>query len=258
MFHVEHRRRTAVHVQEAKKPGEEPTTAVLAILGAAAGAGAALDEAQAVVLAAHLAAVYEENTRTNLTRIPVETAAVLHVADSLAGIGEMSLGPAGPWADIGSGAGYPGIALGVAGRRHVDLIESVGKKADFLSRVARDLCLDVTVLGCRAEEAAVAHGEEYSAVSARAVSELPSLVELAAPLLKYDGVLVCWKGEPAESELERGRSVAKRTGMREEGVRRVELPGADVARTLVVYRKCGASRVSLPRRTGLAQSRPLA
>jgi 16S rRNA (guanine527-N7)-methyltransferase len=213
---------------------------------------------QATTLATQRDLVYRRNTALNLTRVPIEEAGTLHIADSLSGLSFMLLGPEGPWADIGSGAGYPGIPLAVASGRHVDLLESVGKKADFLQQTVAALCLDITVRKCRAEEAASATPSLYAAVAARAVSSLPALVELAAPLLKVGGVLVCWKSRPELSEYEHGRKAASLVGMRELERAAARLPRSDATRTLVVYERFGPPKIRLPRAVGLAQRRPLA
>jgi len=228
------------------------------LLDAAAAAGIALTGGSALVLAQHLRMVYETNEHTNLTRVSPADAATLHVVDSLSGLPEMSASPSGSWIDIGSGAGYPGIPLGVVGLRHIELVESVGRKAQFLERVVRELCLDTTVRHSRAEEVALERAGQYAAVAARAVSELPALVELAAPLLVMGGRLVCWKGDPATEELSRGDRVAQKVGMRRVVVRDVSLPGTDARRSLIVYERTGPGGVKLPRRIGLAQSKPLA
>ncbi len=209
-------------------------------------------------LVEHARSVYEANLTLNLTRIAPESAVSLHILDSLTGTSAMSVAPDGPWADIGSGAGYPGIPLSIAAARHVDLLESVGKKARFLERVVADLCLDVTVRDCRAEEAALSTPAAYAALSARAVSALPSLVELAAPLLCAGGVLVCWKGAPDPEELVRGTRAAALVGMGLVDMHEWSVPGADVARTIIVYAKIGVARMALPRRPGMAQRQPVA
>lgn len=220
--------------------------------------GTPLPTGAAEPMARHLSLVYEENERSNLTRIPRNQAVALHVLDSLAGLPMMRNSPKGPWLDLGSGAGFPGIVLSIAAERRVDLLESVGKKARFLGAVCRELCLDGTVLGQRAEEAALVHGGAYSGVCARAVSELPALVELAAPLLMAGGVLVCWKGEPDDAEWSRSDAVARLVGMRHRGTVPVRIPGLEARRCLVMFEKVGRSTIALPRRIGLAQSHPLA
>jgi 16S rRNA (guanine527-N7)-methyltransferase len=219
--------------------------------------GILLPGVAADTLARHLRMVYEANEHINLTRVLWDAAPMLHVADSLSGLEPMGQSPAGPWVDIGSGAGFPGIPLAVLSRRHVDLIESVGKKAAVLSAISQELCLDVSVLACRAEEAAEERPGGWSAVAARAVAALPSLVELASPLLIQGGVLVCWKGALTSEEETRGARAARVVGMAPATTRRFQLPdGAE--RSIVVYRKAGPSAVQLPRRPGLAQRSPLA
>jgi 16S rRNA (guanine527-N7)-methyltransferase len=230
----------------------------LTIIREAAEIGIRVEAGVAKSCARHLAMVYEANEQFNLTRIARERAVSLHVLDSLVGLPTMEGSPSGPWLDLGSGAGYPGVVLAVAGERRVDLVESTGKKARFLEVVCRELCPKSTVLAMRAEEAAITRRESYAAVCARAVSELPALVELAAPLLLRDGILVCWKGDPSSEELERGSLAAGLAGMRYEGTVPVRIQGAGDSRRLIVYRKTGSPRVPLPRRIGLAQSQPLA
>jgi 16S rRNA (guanine527-N7)-methyltransferase len=219
--------------------------------------GIAVDSAHVALMAHHLDLVYEANRSMNLTRVPPESAPLIHVADSLTGLAEMMGSHTGPWADIGSGAGFPGIPLAVMSDRHVDLIESVHKKAQVLSAISAELCLDVSVLACRAEEAARTHPGGWAAVSARAVAPLPALVELASPLLAPGGRLVCWKGALKPDEEERGARAAAIVGMEVLSVRRFRLRDG-AARTLVAYEKRRRTSVDLPRQLGLAQRSPLA
>jgi 16S rRNA (guanine527-N7)-methyltransferase len=209
-------------------------------------------------LARHVQLVLEANAVFNLTSISPEDAASLHVLDSLTALPFLEAAPPGVFADIGSGAGFPGIPLAMMSGRPVALVESVGKKADFLVRAVADLRLDATVHRARAEELAQTHPESFSAVTARALSSLPSLVELSAPLLLAGGLLVCLKGQPPESELEGGRAAAALCGMREDRVEQLSVPGTDARRCVVVYRRVGSSQVRLPRRPGMAQRKPLA
>jgi 16S rRNA (guanine527-N7)-methyltransferase len=228
------------------------------LIDSAPGIGVQLSPEAASRLTRHLDLVYCENELSNLTRIPRADALRLHVLDSLAGLPAMRSAPEGAWIDLGSGAGFPGVVLEIASGNRVDLAESVGKKARFLESVRGELCLDGTVLGLRAEEAAAQHGAGYTAVAVRAVSELPALVELGSPFLSIGGLLVCWKGDPPSDELERGDAAAKRVGLTRIATREIHVPSLDARRCLVVYEKTGESRTTLPRRIGLAQSRPLA
>lgn len=209
-------------------------------------------------LALHIERVLEANERFNLTSIDAADAVSLHVLDSCAAACALADAPAGQFADLGSGAGYPGIPLSLVSGRPVSLVESVGKKAAFLNEMTRELRLNATVHGIRAEDLALAHREEFAAVTARALSALPSLVELAAPLLMRDGLLVCLKGRPAPEEMRAGDATAALCGMGAGRLVSLYVPGVDAARCVVLYRRTGRPRLKLPRRVGLAQKSPLA
>jgi len=231
---------------------EDEITAGMCEQGVTAEAGAV------ALLARHARSVLAVNEVMNLTRIPAEDFVPLHVLDSLSALPFLNAEPEGAFADLGSGAGYPGIPLAVLTGRPVALVESVRKKAAFLEGVVADLCLKATVHPLRAEEVAAEHAGEFGVVVARALSALPSLVELAAPLLAASGALICMKGRPDDEELRRGDAAAALCGMKLESVTQVRVPRVDAERTIVVYRKTGASRTRLPRRNGMAQRQPLA
>lgn len=220
--------------------------------------GLPITEEAAELMLRHVELVYVANKMMNLTRIPLTDAETLHVLDSLAGLPQVLEAQPGNCADIGSGAGFPGITLAIASGRHFDLIESNRRKASFLERVVAELCLDVTVQGCRAEEAAIDAPDAYSCITARAVAKLPVLVELASPLLANGGRLLCWKGEPEEAELVRGRRAGAKTGMEETKLLPIVLPHTEARRSIVAYTKTGEPKVALPRRPGLAGTKPLA
>lgn len=220
--------------------------------------GVPCDDAQVGQLLGHLALVTEANRSFNLTTIPEAEFVALHVLDSASALAALECAPEGEFADIGSGAGFPGMPLGILSLRRVCLVESVKKKAGFLERAAAQLRLDASVRGVRAEELVAERPEAFAAVTARALSSLPSLVELAAPLLQMQGRLICLKGSPEREEISRGLAVAARCGMELVSTTVVEVPGVDAQRTIVVYRRCAAGAVSLPRRNGMAQRQPLA
>jgi len=222
--------------------------------------GVTLDVDQAQLLLAHLGAVLQSNTQFNLTSITTRDDAIRrHIIDSLAVVAQCSLGT-GRIADLGSGAGYPGIPVAIAIRSPVDLIESRRKKATFLESCIKDLggLSGSRALPLRAEEVALESPNRYSVVLARAVTSLPSLVELASPLLAEGGRLIAMKGVPTAQERAAGQAVARVVGMAEDDYRVYRLPGTGDTRTLVTYVKKGEPQVRLPRRAGLAQKRPLA
>jgi len=185
----------------------------------------------------------------------------VHVEDSLSGL-EL-VGEPDRLADIGAGAGFPGLVLAAAlPATRVDLIESVRRKAEFIERAIGVAGLDnARALAVRSEdwarEPAPAGGREgYHVVTARAVGRLSTLAELASPLLAPGGTLVAWKGrrDPAEeAELERAGA---RLAMSPERVEDVGATAGSRHRHLYVVRKSGPTPDGLPRRPGMAKKRP--
>jgi 16S rRNA (guanine527-N7)-methyltransferase len=218
---------------------------------------AALDGAGRRKLEQVLGLLAEE--RASVSSVVDRRAWRVHVLDSLTGLEVRELRAAERVADIGSGAGFPGLVLAVAvPSLRVDLIESVGRKCDFIRRAAGAAGIsNVAVLNARSEEWAAAAGREaYDAVTARAVGRLSTLAELASPLLRADGVLVAWKGRrdlEEEQQLERAAEVL---AMAPEGVLDVGGRAGSVHRHLHVVRKTGPTPKNLPRRPGLAKKRP--
>lgn len=192
-----------------------------------------------------------------------ERAWKVHVADSLTGLRVRELETAAAIADVGSGAGFPGLVLAAAlpGAR-VDLIESVGRKCDFILRAAATAGLDnARALNQRAERWAgdpppLGGREAYDVVTARAVGRLSTLAELASPLLRDGGVLVAWKGRRSADEDAELEAAAPRLAMRPEAVLAVGAEAGSRHRHLHVIRKAGPTPAGLPRRAGMAKKRP--
>jgi 16S rRNA (guanine527-N7)-methyltransferase len=188
----------------------------------------------------------------------------VHVADSLTGLEAEELASASSVADVGAGAGFPGIVLAAAlERARVDLIEATRRKCEFIRR-ALELAeiTNARVICERAEHWANAPPprggrEAYDAVTARAVGRLATLAELAAPLLRVGGSLVAWKGRrdrDEEAELSRAASAL---GMQPVVVLDVGSRAGSRHRHLHVVRKSGPTPERLPRRVGMAKKRPL-
>jgi 16S rRNA (guanine527-N7)-methyltransferase len=188
-----------------------------------------------------------------------ERAWKVHVDDSLSGLELEDLRQARRIADIGSGAGFPGLVLAVAlPDSQLDLVESVGRKCEFIGRAAAEAGIgNVEVIQARSEELAAGAGREaYDAVTARAVGRLSTLAELASPLLREGGVLVAWKGRrdpDEEAELERAEEAL---AMRSERILAVGPYAGSRNRHLHLLRKAGATPAGLPRRPGMAKKRP--
>jgi 16S rRNA (guanine527-N7)-methyltransferase len=195
-----------------------------------------------------------------------EAALEVHIADSLSGLEVPELGRARRIADIGAGAGFPGLVLALAlPRAQVDLVESAGRKTAVIDRLIQAVELsNARSITARVEDyarqpAAVGGGREaYDAVTARAVGPLAVLVEYAAPLLRRDGVLVAWKGARDPAEERAGAAAAERVGMAPAEVLPVQPYPDSENRHLHVFRKVAPTPAELPRRAGMARKRPLA
>jgi 16S rRNA (guanine527-N7)-methyltransferase len=195
-----------------------------------------------------------------------QAALEVHVADSLSGLEVPELGRARRIADIGAGAGFPGLVLAIAlPRAQVDLIESAGRKTAVIDRLIQAAELgNARSITTRVEDfarlpAAAGGGRgAYDAVTARAIGPLAVLVEYAAPLLRDEGVLVAWKGARDASEEASGAAAAEKVGMAVEEVLPVQPYPASENRHLHVFRKISPTPPEFPRRAGMARKRPLA
>ena len=207
----------------------------------------------------HLKLVIEANKTTNITRISsFEEGMVLHVEDSLSGLLEINESPEGLYGDMGSGAGFPGIPLAIETGRPTVLIDSVGKKAVLLQRFADELGLDnVSSYGGRLEELAVERPGQFSVLTARALSKLGSLMELATPLLKKGGRLICYKSHIEEEEITHAISLEKKLGLKLVSDRDFYLSDGETYRRIVVFEKVKKPTIKLPRHVGYAQKKPL-
>jgi 16S rRNA (guanine527-N7)-methyltransferase len=183
----------------------------------------------------------------------------VHVADSLTGLEIEELRRARRIADIGSGAGFPGLVLAVAlPQARVELIESVGRKCAFMRRAIEAAGIDnASVVNARSEE--IAAGEEresFDVVTARAVGRLSTLAELASPLLRENGVLLAWKGKRDPDEEQQLANASDLLAMRPEAILDVGDRAGSRHRHLHLIRKVGSTPDDLPRRPGMAKKRP--
>jgi 16S rRNA (guanine527-N7)-methyltransferase len=185
-------------------------------------------------------------------------AADRHVADSLAALEIEAVRTARRIADLGSGAGWPGLALAAAlPQARVALVESASRHCRYLERaVAASGLSNVTVVHARAEAWPEGIGA-HDLVTARALASLAVVCEYAAPLLALGGTLVAWKGDVSAAEAADGAAAAEMLGLEPVEVRSVR-PFPDVrARTLHVFRKVAPTPPRFPRRPGITTKRPL-
>ena len=201
------------------------------------------------------------NTTMNLTAITTPAGiATKHFLDSFTAVAARTWTGRERVVDVGSGAGFPGLALRLAlpGIK-VTLVESMGKKARFLEEVTSTLALDgVEVRNERAEALAHARRESYDVATARAVGTLGAIVEYLVPFLQVGGDAIAWKGR-LDAELPGakkacaaiGGEIVKITPTSELGLGTL-LPG----RSLVVIRKLRATPARYPRSAAEAKRRP--
>jgi 16S rRNA (guanine527-N7)-methyltransferase len=182
----------------------------------------------------------------------------IHLADSLSALEIEGVTAAGQIADLGSGAGFPGLALAVAlPGAEVNLVESQRRKCEFLERV----CLAAGVENARV---VLARAEEWSdgisrndVVLARALAAQPVVLEYAAPLLKTGGTLVDWRGIRVPAEEDVADHAAAMLGLRRTAVRRVVPFAGAKDHHLHVFVKAQETPARFPRRAGVARKRPL-
>jgi 16S rRNA (guanine527-N7)-methyltransferase len=182
-----------------------------------------------------------------------------HVADSLTGLAVPELAAAARLADLGAGAGFPGLPLAIARPRSaVSLVESNGRKCAFIDRAAAHAGVgNARAVRARAEGWTEGLGA-CDAVTARALAPIAVLVEYAAPLLCAGGVLVAWKGRRDAAEEKAGRQAATVLGLEPAEPVAVEVGPTAEHRHLHVFRKVSPTPPEFPRRAGMARKRPLA
>lgn len=185
-------------------------------------------------------------------------AANVHLADSLAALDFRCVRSATSIADVGSGAGFPGLPLAIA-LPHADvvLVESAGRKAAWLLDLVAEVgVVNAGVINARAESWPDGIAR-HDLVTARAVDALPVLVEYAAPLLRLGGSLIAWKGRRRAEEERDGAAAADRLGMLLVEVRYVEPYAGSRDRHLHVYEKVRETPEGFPRAPGRARKRPI-
>lgn len=204
----------------------------------------------------------EWNTRFNLTAIDEpQKIRGKHFLDSLTCLLAMRGTPVNQVIDVGTGAGFPGIPLRIVSpATDFKLVESIGKKAGFCQHILQTLGLsNVEINQARAESLGndPQHRQRYDWAVARAVADLPILVEYLLPLVRLGGYALAMKGESGPEEAHRAEQAIKLLGGHLQQLIPVTLPGVEDQRFLVVIAKVAATPDKYPRRVGLPAKRPL-
>jgi 16S rRNA (guanine527-N7)-methyltransferase len=224
--------------------------------------GISLNERQLEQFDAYFHILVEWNEKMNLTGITErEQVYVKHFYDSLSLSFFMPMEEVQTMADIGSGAGFPGVPLKIVyPHLQLTIVDSLQKRIHFLQHLLGELGIsDVSCIHGRAEDVArlPQHRDRYDLVTARAVARLVVLNELCLPFVRENGVFVAMKGSGGEDELsEAGYSLQQLKGKLERSERFV-LPIEDAGRQLFMIRKLSATPSKYPRKAGLPLKEPL-
>jgi 16S rRNA (guanine527-N7)-methyltransferase len=183
----------------------------------------------------------------------------VHLADSLVALELEIVREAGEIADMGAGAGFPGLPLAVAlPRSRVRLVESQARKSAFIERVRGAAQLENAEAVCaRVEEWPEGIGAHDVAL-ARAVAPQPIVLEYAAPLLRLGGALVDWRGGRDPEEERVALEAAELLGLKRDSIRRVEPYEGVRDHHMHLYLKVRETPDRFPRRVGMARKKPLA
>jgi 16S rRNA (guanine527-N7)-methyltransferase len=210
---------------------------------------------------AQLATVLEVLATDEYAPTTVRTArdaAERHLADSLVGLDFDYLIDARVIADLGAGAGFPGLALAVAlPMAQIALVESQRRKCEFLERIRAAARVENASVVCARAEEWTAGATAIDAVVARALAPQPVVLEYAAPLLRLGGALLDWRGKREPSEERASADAAQELGLELREVRSVRPFAAATDRHVHVFVKVAATPSRFPRRAGIARKRPL-
>jgi 16S rRNA (guanine527-N7)-methyltransferase len=205
-----------------------------------------------------LLGVLEDDEHAPTTVRAVDLAAQIHVADSLSALDVDALATARRIADLGSGAGFPGLAIAIAlPAAEVSLIESQRRKCDFLERMCAAASIENACVVWTRAEAWSAGANRNDVVLARALAPQPVVLEYASPLLRIGGVLIDWRGRRDESEQCAAEHAATILGLVRLEIRRVTPFEGSTDRHLHVFSKVRETPPRFPRRPGIARKRPL-
>lgn len=221
--------------------------------------GLSFDLKVALLCVKHLLYVQQINRVMNLTRITnLHEALTLHILDSLS-LNQVLQHAPQRFLDMGTGAGFPGIPFHVVTGSEGILLDSVGKKIDAVNTCINKLELKgVTALHARLEDYALVAARSFDTVLARAVGQLPLLIEYGTPFLSDDGYLILAKANPTDKECQAGLNAAVICGLELSDMHEFDLPKNLGHRTIFVFHKISEPQIKLPRPIGMAKKNPIA
>lgn len=208
----------------------------------------------------YISELLKTNKNINITRITdPDSVRLHHIEDSLSAVSDVDKAPEGLYGDMGSGGGFPGVPIALATGRKTILIDSVKKKMKAVQEILIRLGLDdqIKTYGGRLEELALERPGEFAVLTARALSKLSVLMELASPLLMKGGYLICLKSHPDEKEIDNAIRLQDKLGIKLIDKREFFLSDNETYRMIFIFEKISEPKIKLPRKNGAAQNNPL-
>lgn len=201
-------------------------------------------------------AVVEQNKVMNLTAITEpDQVARLHLLDCLT-VMKMADLRGKKLIDVGCGAGFPGVPLKIAcPEMELTLLDSLGKRMNWLENTLPALGVEATYVTARAEEAVADRREQYDFATSRAVARLNILLELTAPYVKVGGAVLAMKGAAGKEELEEAKNAIRQLGLKVEKTEVFPMDGTE--HMVILLRKVSPTPARFPRRYTKIKQSPL-
>ena len=231
------------------------------LLRRAQAAGLSLNREQAEKIERYHLMLTEANAHFNLTRVPDDEAEAIdrNYLDCLTPL-KFGLSHVANAIDVGSGAGFPGIPLAICmPDTHFVLLDSLGKRVDFLNDVICALDLNAEAIHLRAEDGARRPElrESFDLATARAVAPLNLLAEYLLPFVRVGGIMLAYKGPTLDDELAASSNALSVLGGRHARTERAEIPGRDWDHRLCWIEKAAPTPDKYPRKAGKPEKNPL-
>ncbi len=219
-----------------------------------------ISDTQVVQFEKYMELLKEWNKKINLTAIEDDREIIIkHFIDSLSIVPYIS-NEDKKIIDVGTGAGFPGIPLKIVNPKNdITLIDSLDKRIKFLNEVINSVNItQISAIHGRAEDfgANPLYREKYDIAVARAVSNLPVLLEYCLPFVKINGIFIAMKGSNTE-EFENCNKALDILGGKIEKIEKMELPFTNIERNVVVVRKFRQTPTKYPRKAGKPSKEPL-
>ena len=200
-------------------------------------------------------AMVKQNEVMNLTGITDDKGvANLHLLDSLTVMASGEL-EGKTLIDVGCGAGFPGVPLAIASGAKVTLLDSLGKRMNWLSQILPQLGVQAECVTARAEEEAAKRRESYDFATSRAVARLNILCELCLPYVKVGGKFLALKGAMTHEEVDEAKKAIAALGGRVADI--FEYPVADAVHRIVIIEKIKPTPKQYPRKFAKIKQSPL-